>query len=92
MAPLLAVPATAELLESLGVPVLGWRTGELPLFYAPAGGPPVSARVKTAPEAARIARTHWALGREGVVLARPELGGLDAAWVEQLVAEALQAA
>ena len=44
---LLDVPATAELLETLGVPVLGWRTDELPLFYAAHGGPPVSARVET---------------------------------------------
>ena len=29
---LLDVPATAELLETLGVPVLGWRTDELPAF------------------------------------------------------------
>jgi len=40
---LLDVPATAELLETLGVPVLGFRTDELPLFYAATGGPPVSA-------------------------------------------------
>ena len=40
---LLDVPATAELLETLGVPVLGFRTDELPLFYAARGGPPVSA-------------------------------------------------
>ena len=39
---LLDVPATAELLEALGVPVLGWRTDELPLFYAARGGPPVN--------------------------------------------------
>ena len=30
---LLDVPATVELLETLGVPVLGYRTDELPLFY-----------------------------------------------------------
>ena len=36
---LLDVPATAELLETLGVPVLGWRTDELPLFYAARGRP-----------------------------------------------------
>ena len=39
---LLDVPATAELLETLGVPVLGYRTDELPLFYAARGGPAVS--------------------------------------------------
>ena len=50
---LLDVPATAELLETLGVPVLGWRTDDLPLFYAAHGGPPVSTRVEDAAEAAR---------------------------------------
>ena len=49
---LLDVAATAEALETLGVPVLGFRTGELPLFYAARGGPPVSARVESAAEAA----------------------------------------
>ena len=41
---LLDVPATVELLETLGVPVIGYRTDTLPLFYDAAGGPPVSAR------------------------------------------------
>src|SRR5439155_6735345 len=48
---LLDVPTTAEALESLGVPVLGYRTDELPLFYAARGGPPVSARVEAPSEA-----------------------------------------
>ena len=36
---LLDVPATMELLETLGVPVLGYRVDTLPLFYAADGGP-----------------------------------------------------
>ena len=68
---LLDVPATSELLETLGVPVLGWRTDSLPLFYAARGGPPVSARVESAAEAAAIAHGHWELGRGGVLLGRP---------------------
>jgi pseudouridine-5'-phosphate glycosidase len=85
---LLDVPATCELLETLGIPVLGYRTDELPLFYAARGGPKVSARVVSAGEAARIARAHWALGRtSAVVLARPPDESLDDA--EPLIAEAL---
>jgi pseudouridine-5'-phosphate glycosidase len=85
---LLDVPATCELLETLGIPVLGYRTDELPLFYAARGGPPVSARVESAAEAARIAQTHWSLGRtSAVVLARPPDESLDDA--EPLIAEAL---
>jgi pseudouridylate synthase len=87
---LLDVPATAEVLETLGVPVLGWRIDTMPLFYAAGGGPPVSARVETAEEAARIADAHWRLGRHtALVLARPPDESLD---VEPLIREALAAA
>ena len=84
---LLDVPATAELLESLGVPVLGFRTDTLPLFYARAGGPPVSARVESAAEAASVARAHWELGRGGLLLGRPPDEPLDD--VEPLIEQAL---
>jgi pseudouridine-5'-phosphate glycosidase len=85
---LLDVPATSELLETLGIPVLGYGTDTLPLFYAAAGGPPVSARVESAAEAAAVARAHWELGAVGAVaLARPPEPSLDD--VEPLIAEAL---
>jgi pseudouridine-5'-phosphate glycosidase len=85
---ILDVPATAETLETLGVPVLGFGTDEIPLFYTARGGPPVSRRVETAEEAARIARVHWELGRESaLVLARPPVDGIDD--VEPLIEEAL---
>ncbi|MFL5955622.1 MAG: pseudouridine-5'-phosphate glycosidase [Gaiellaceae bacterium] len=87
---LLDVPATAELLETLGVPVLGFRTDELPLFYAARGGPPVSARVESAAEAARIAAAHWALDGGGLLLGRPPDESLDD--VEPLIEQALAAA
>jgi pseudouridine-5'-phosphate glycosidase len=84
---LLDVPATAEMLETLGVPVLGWRTDELPLFYKAGGGPPVSQRVQTAEEAAQVAQFHWRIGRHsGIVLARPPDESLD---VDPLIEEGL---
>jgi pseudouridylate synthase len=87
---LLDVPATAEALETLGVPVLGWRTDELPLFYAARGGPPVSARIEDAAEAAAVARGHWELGGAGILLARPPDESLDDAdpLIEEALAEA----
>jgi pseudouridylate synthase len=87
---LLDVPATAELLESLGVPVLGFRVDTLPLFYAAEGGPPVSARVESAEEAARVAEEHWRLGGSGLLLGRPPDEPLED--VEPLIDEALAAA
>ena len=87
---LLDVPATAELLESLGVPVLGFRVDTLPLFYAATGGPPVSARVESAEEAARVAEAHWELGGAGLLLGRAPDQPLED--VEPLIDEALAAA
>jgi len=84
---LLDVPATAELLETLNVPVLGYRTDSLPLFYSAAGGPPVSARVDSVEEAARVAAAHWKLGGGGLLLGRPPDESLDD--VEPLIARAL---
>jgi pseudouridylate synthase len=76
-------------LETLGVPVLGYQTDELPLFYSPGGGPPVSARVGSPDEAARTAAAHWELGGAALLLARDPDDGID---VEPLVEEALAAA
>jgi pseudouridine-5'-phosphate glycosidase len=87
---LLDVDATSELLESLGVPVLGYRVDTLPLFYAAAGGPPVSARIESPDEAARVARAHWELGGTGLLLGRPPDEPLDD--VEPLIEQALGAA
>src|SRR5206468_2784767 len=87
---LLDVPATSELLESLGVPVLGYRVDTLPLFYAAQGGPRVSARVESADEAAGVASAHWQLGGAGLLLGRPPDEPLED--VEPLIEQAVQAA
>jgi pseudouridine-5'-phosphate glycosidase len=87
---LLDIPATTELLESLGVPVLGFRVDTLPLFYGAAGGPPVSAQVDSAEEAARVAEAHWQIGGAGLLLGRPPDEPLEN--VEPLIEEALAAA
>jgi pseudouridine-5'-phosphate glycosidase len=86
---LLDIPATTEYLESLGIPVLGYRTNTVPLFYQASGGPPVSQRVDDADGAARIAVAHWELGGAGLLLTNPppesiEVGEL----IEDAVTEA----
>jgi pseudouridylate synthase len=84
---LLDVPATLELLESLGVPVVGFRTDTLPLFYSARGGPAVPARIDSTADAAAIARAHWDLGGSGIVLAQPPPTSLDD--IEPLIEAAL---
>jgi pseudouridine-5'-phosphate glycosidase len=83
---LVDVPATVEVLETLGVPVLGWRTDTLPLFYSAAGGPAVSARIETVAEAAGIAASHWDLGRASLIVGNPPPRSID---VERLIRSAI---
>jgi pseudouridylate synthase len=86
---ILDVRATGELLESLGVPLLGWRTDEMPLFYEATGGPPVSARVESTEEVTCVAALHWSLGRGGILLVRPPEESLE---VEPLIEEGVREA
>jgi pseudouridine-5'-phosphate glycosidase len=89
---LLDVPATAEVLETLGIPVVGYRTDTLPLFYAAEGGPAVPQRVESAAEAAAIADAHWTLGGAGLLLANAPPESLDVATlIEETVAAAANA-
>ena len=86
---LLDVPATVEMLETLGIPTLGYRVDTLPLFYDSAGGPPVSARVETPEEVARVADAHWRLGGNAILVGRPPDESLDVAdLIEEIVTEA----
>jgi pseudouridine-5'-phosphate glycosidase len=83
---LLDIPATMEHLETLGIPVLGYRTDTLPLFYAASGGPPVPQRVDQVAAAAQTAAAHWQLGGCGLLLVNPPPESLD---VEDLIEEAV---
>jgi pseudouridine-5'-phosphate glycosidase len=86
---LLDIPATVEHLETLGIPVLGYRTDTLPLFYEASGGPAVSQRVDDPQGAARIAAAHWELGACGLLLTNPPPESIE---VADLVEEAVAAA
>jgi pseudouridylate synthase len=65
---ILDLPATLERLETLGVPVVGYRTDELPGFFTVSTGLRVPHRADTPDEIARIAAAHWALGEQSAVL------------------------
>ena len=88
----LDVFATAEVMETLSIPVLGFQADTLPLYFAAAGGPLVSARVEAAAEAAHIAWHHWnTLGRSGgILLGQPPQKELSD--VQDLIAESLRCA
>lgn len=90
----LDIPATLEVLETLGVTVLGFGTDRFPGFYTRDTGHGVDARVDSPAEAAAVIRARGEVGIPGSVLVvnpLPEADALDAAEVERHINEALGA-
>jgi pseudouridylate synthase len=68
----LDLPKTIELLETLGVPVLGYRTDAFPAFYRRDSGLAVDRRFEALADLARAIRAHHTLGvGGGVIVANP---------------------
>jgi len=91
---ILDLPATLEMLETWGVPVIGYQTDEFPAFYSQSSGLPVSARADSPAEVAEIARAHWGLGLESAVLVAvpPQASALPAEELEAAIQQALREA
>jgi pseudouridine-5'-phosphate glycosidase len=70
---ILDVPATLEYLETLSVPVIGYRTWAFPGFYLADSGQRVPWRVDSPEQVATVitVRRSLAIDRAGVVLANP---------------------
>jgi pseudouridine-5'-phosphate glycosidase len=69
---ILDLPRTVEMLETLGVPVLGFGTDEFPAFYRRSTGLPVDRRYDSLTELASAVRLHLSLGLgTGVLIANP---------------------
>jgi pseudouridine-5'-phosphate glycosidase len=66
---ILDLAATLEVLETQGVPVIGYRTDEFPAFYLQSSGLRLSVRVNSPEEATAVLSAHWQLGGAGAVLA-----------------------
>jgi len=70
----LDLPKTVEMLETLGVPVLGLGTDEFPAFYRRSSGLRVDRRCDSVAEVAQVVAAHWALGlRTALLVANPVL-------------------
>ncbi len=92
---ILDIPATLEVLESNGVPVIGYQTDEFPAFYSVSSGMGVSGRVDSAREAAELAKTHWRLGLMSAILLAvppPDEVALERSVIEGSIQMALQEA
>ncbi len=89
---ILDLPKTLEVLETKGVPVLGYQTAELPAFYTRTSGLKVDYALKDAKEAAAVIRAKRDLGLDGGVLITnpiPEEYSMDPEAINKVIDEAI---
>lgn len=65
---ILDLPATLEVLETQGVPVLGYQTNDFPAFFSTSSGLKVTQKIETPREAAEIAQSQWGMGLNNAIL------------------------
>ncbi len=92
---ILDLPATLEVLETLGVPVIGYGTDEFPAFYSRTSGLRLTARADTPAEVAAMWAAHQQYGGGGGMLLCvpvPAEDEMPTDVVEAAVAQALREA
>jgi pseudouridine-5'-phosphate glycosidase len=83
---ILDLPATLEVMETRGVAIIGYRSGDLPAFTTTSSGLPLEHRVESAAEAAALVRTHRELRLPGAIVLANPVPAADA--LERSLAEA----
>ena len=89
---ILNIPATLEYLETLGVPVIGYRCDMMPAFWSQSTDLHVDYRLDTAAEIADLCIQKWRAGLNGGVLIVnpiPQVNQIDPTTIETAVADAL---
>jgi pseudouridylate synthase len=89
---ILDLPKTVEHLETLGVPVIGYRSSEFPAFYCTSSGIPCQMRIDDPTTLVAVAQRHWSLPGAGAVVAThpiPPHDALDSDLVESAINTAL---
>jgi len=90
---ILDLPLTLEVLETHGVPVLGYRTDELPAFFCRSSGLKLDARLDNPADIAAVMRAQWngSLGGGGLLVCNPipEAHALPRAVVDAAIDTAL---
>ncbi|MBX7244998.1 MAG: pseudouridine-5'-phosphate glycosidase [Candidatus Sumerlaeaceae bacterium] len=92
----LDVPATLEVLETLGVPVVGYRTKCFPRFFCPDSPHQLDASFDDMAELAAFARVHFETCRGGILVVTPvpqadAIAGPEMdVWIDKALAEAHQ--
>ncbi|MSO34764.1 MAG: pseudouridine-5'-phosphate glycosidase [Candidatus Nanopelagicaceae bacterium] len=91
---ILDVSATLERLETLSVPILGYKTNKFPGFYLTDSGFELEHRVETARDIAQIwrARGDVAINKSALIVANPVSNQMDRALHDQLLFDGLSKA
>lgn len=91
---ILDVSATLERLETLSVPILGYKTNKFPGFYLTDSGFELEHRVETARDIAQIwrARGDVAINKSALIVANPVSNQMDKALHDQLLFDGLSKA
>jgi pseudouridine-5'-phosphate glycosidase len=92
---ILDLPLTREVLETNGVPVIGYQTDEMPAFFSRRSGLAVDVRVESAAEVAALIKAHHSLAlNSGLLIAVPvpETEAFDEESAEAAVAQAAREA
>lgn len=92
---ILDLALTLEVLETLGVPVVGYGADEFPAFYSRSSGHKVPMRLDTPKEVAALMKAKWKLDlKGGVVVANPipQAAEIPAEEIEPVILRALDEA
>ena len=92
---ILDLPATMEFLETMAVPVVGYRTDNFPAFYSRESGLKVSVKLDTPDEIVQLAQAHWQMGMRSAILVTNPVPAEDAipkAEMDNFIAQASQEA
>lgn len=92
---ILDIGLTLEYLETLGVPVIGYRTDEFPAFFTRESGFKVNYRLNTPESIAGVIKAKYKLGMKGgLIIANPvpDEFSLDKSEIDEAIVEALKSA
>ena len=91
---ILDIPRTLEVLETEGVPVVGYRTDELPAFWSRSSGIAAPLRLDAVEDIAAFWRARRAIGQQGAILIAnpvPEESEIPADIMSGHIADAVRA-
>lgn len=88
---ILDLPKTLEVLETMGVPVIGYGTEDFPAFWTRSSGLRADRRLDTPGAVAELLEAQFSLGLGGVLIGNPipEADALEPAYIAAMIERAL---